>query len=213
MSTIVYVSRHSRAFRDLLGEYNALDVEQIRNEKNPLSVEGEKRAEVLSKVDLLRDVLVVYSSHYVRAMSTAKYLCEANNIRLNVDSRFGERKFGVKNMSELPNDFFEKQILDWNFKLNDGESLNEVSVRMRDGLFDLLDKYSGKTIMIFSHGTALTTMLKEWCEIKLNNDSKLVELYFNGKMVFDGNWDAPEVFRLEFVDKKLVDIKNIKVEY
>lgn len=33
---------------------------------------------------------------------------------------------------------------------------------------DLLDKPKGETTMIVAHGTSLTTMLKDWCEIKLN---------------------------------------------
>ena len=44
MITTVYISRHSQSFRDLLGDYNAFEIEQIRNEKNPLSVNGEKSA-------------------------------------------------------------------------------------------------------------------------------------------------------------------------
>lgn len=213
MKTIVYIARHSKAFKDLLEEYNSFEIEQIRNEKNPLSVEGEKRAEKLSMIEELRDVEVIYSSHYVRAMSTAKYVCEANNIKLNVDSRLGERKFGVDKISDLPKDFFEKQTLDWDYKLDGGESLNEVSCRMKNCLFDLLDKYNDKTIMIVSHGTALTTMLKDWCQIKYNFDTNLVEVYFAGEMIFDGNWSAPELFRLEFENEKLVDIRNIEVDY
>ena len=213
MKTIIYIARHSKAFRNLIGDYNSFESEQIFNEKNPLSVEGERRAEKLSMLEELKNVEVIYSSHYVRAMSTAKYVCEANNIKLNVDSRFGERKFGVLKISDLSDDFFEKQILDWDYKINDGESLNEVSKRMKEGLFDLLEKYNNKTIMIFSHGTALTTMLKDWCDIKYNFDTKLVELYFNGEKVFDGNWNTPELFRLEFDDNKLINIKNVKIDY
>ena len=45
---IIYLIRHSQPFRQLLGEYNANEIEQIRNEKNPLSVDGEKYAEQMS---------------------------------------------------------------------------------------------------------------------------------------------------------------------
>lgn len=37
----------------------------------------------------LKNIDVLYSSHYVRAMSTAKYISESNNIMLNVDERLG----------------------------------------------------------------------------------------------------------------------------
>ena len=48
----------------------------MRNEKNPLSVRGEEKAKIMSEIDELRNVEVLVSSHYVRAMSTAKYIAE-----------------------------------------------------------------------------------------------------------------------------------------
>src|SRR5574344_1747133 len=100
--TTIYLLRHSQPFRELLGEYNANEIEQLRNEKNPLSVNGEKLAKNMSEKKELQNIDAIYSSHYVRAMCTAKYIAENNNLKLNVDERLGERKFGVNNMSELP---------------------------------------------------------------------------------------------------------------
>lgn len=206
--TIVYIARHSQPFRKLLGDYNVNEVEQIRNEKNPLSVTGENKARLMSELEELKHIDVLYSSHYVRAMSTAKYIAENNNILLNVDERFGERRFGVKSMDELPKTFFEDQFRDWNYKLPNGESANEVSSRMNEALLELLTKYKNKTIAIVSHGTAISTMLSKWCDVKLNEETKLIEIYFNNKLVFDGNWDCPELFKLEFDDNNLISICN-----
>ncbi len=209
--TIVYISRHSQPFRKLIGEYKSNDVEQLRNEKNTLSVAGEKFAEQISNYSELSIVEVLYSSHYVRAMGTAKYISEKNNILLNVDERLGERRFGVDNMSELPSTFFEDQFRNWDYKLPDGESLNEVAKRMNEALLDILNTNKGRTIAIISHATAISSMLKTWCDVKLNEDSKLVELYFNNNLVFDGNWNCPELFKLEFDDSNnLISINNIK---
>lgn len=47
--------------------------------------------------------------------------------------------------------------------------------------------------MIVSHATALTAMLRKWCEIKTSQEKDL-EIYFNNKMIFKGNWKAPELF-------------------
>ena len=208
----VYISRHSEPFRKLLGEYKANEEEQIRNEKNILSVVGESKAKQLSEFDELQNIDVLYSSHYVRAMSTAKYIAEANNIVLNVDERLGERRFGVNNMSELPPNFFEKQFRDWDYKLENGENLKDVSKRMNEVLMEILDNNKNKIITIISHATAISAMLSKWCDIRLNEDSKLVEIYFNNNMIFDGNWDCPELFKLEFDDNNnLINIKNIKI--
>lgn len=208
--TTVYISRHSEPFRKLIGEYNVNEVEQIRNEKNPLSVNGEKYAKELSEREELQKVDVLYSSHYVRAMSTAKYIAERNNIKLNVDERLGERKFGVKNISDLPDDFFDEQFRNWDYKLPDGESVNQVIKRMNEVLKEIINNNKGKNIAIVSHGTALSSMLTTWCEVKLNEETKLIEIYFKGNLVFDGNWKAPELFKLEFDNDNLISIENVR---
>ena len=208
--TTVYIARHAQPFRDLLGDYCAHEQEQIRNEKNPLSVFGEQRAQAMASIWELNNIDVLYSSHYVRAMSTAKYIAENNGIKLNIDERFVERKFGIKTWDELPQDFFEHQFHDWNYKMDNGESLNEVARRMQEALQELLVKYEDKRVMIVSHGTALTVMLSKWCRLQLNETTKLIEIYFKDKLVFDGNWSSPELFKLIFDKDQLVSIENIR---
>ena len=210
MKTIVYISRHSKPLKDLVETYDAKESEQIRNEKNPLSVEGEDRALKMSMYQDLQDIDVIYSSHYVRTISTAKYIALNNHIKLNVDERFGERKFGLDGATTLPDNYFEDQFRNWDYKLPLGESLNEVADRMKSGFDDLLKANAGKKVMLVSHGTALSAMFSKWCTVKLNEATKLVEIYFKDRLVFDGNWDAPELFKLEFEDTELIDIKNIK---
>ena len=102
MKTVVFITRHSESFRNFIDNYNVLEKEQVRNEKVCLSVNGEVKAKELSEYDELKNIDVIYSSHYVRAMSTAKYIADVNKLKLNVDSRFGERKFGVDDLKKLP---------------------------------------------------------------------------------------------------------------
>lgn len=209
--TTIYLLRHSQPFRKLLGEYNVNEIEQLRNEKNPLSVDGERLAKEMSERDELQNIDVIYSSHYVRTMCTAKYIAENNNIKLNVEERLGERKFGVNNMSELPPTFFEEQFRDWDYKLENGESANEVSKRMNEVLLEILNKNQGKNIALVSHGTTISAMVKTWCNVVLNEETKLIEFYFNAKLVFDGNWNCPELFKLDFDENNnLINIKNVR---
>lgn len=210
MKTIVYISRHSKPLKDLVETYNAKESEQIRNEKNPLSVEGEDRALKMSMYQDLQDIDVIYSSHYVRTISTAKYIALNNHIKIKVDERFGERKFGLDGTMNLPDNYFENQFRNWDYKLPLGEALNEVADRMKSGFDDLLKANAGKKVMLVSHGTSLSAMFSKWCTVRLNEVTKLVEIYFKDRLVFDGNWDAPELFKLEFEDTELIDIKNIK---
>ena len=54
-------------------------------------------------------------------------------------------------------------------------------------------------------------MLKTWCDIRLNEDTKLIEIYYDNKMVFDGNCNCPELFKLVFDENdNLISIMNIR---
>ena len=86
--TCIYLIRHSEQLR----LKNDEEESQIANEKIILSVEGEKKAEEISKLSELQNIDVLWSSNYVRALSTAKYISLENNIEINIDKNFNERK-------------------------------------------------------------------------------------------------------------------------
>lgn len=89
---------------------------------------------------------MVISSNYVRAMSTAKYFAARNNLPVLIDENFGERKFGINKWSEKPVDFEQKQREDKNYKIGDGESLNEVANRMNNELRKIVAKNENKKL-------------------------------------------------------------------
>ena len=89
--TIIYLIRHSEQMR-ITGTYAASEDAQLKNEKIILSIEGERKAKELSEKEELNNIDVLYSSNYVRAIATAKYIADKNNISINVDERLGERK-------------------------------------------------------------------------------------------------------------------------
>ena len=205
---VVYLLRHSEpiSFNDL--NYPSNELQQLNNEKLILSETGEKKAKILSEYKELENVEIIFTSAYVRTMATAKYLALKNNLKLNIDRSFDERKFGVLKWEDLPENFSQKQIYDWDYKTKDGESLNEVKKRMYNGLIKVLK--NNKNILIVSHGTAITCLLSNFCELEINGQDKLPGVYFKGDLVFDGKYNAPELFKLEFDDLKLVNITNIK---
>ncbi len=86
METIIYLIRHSEQLK-LKGENFSNDSSQIKNEKIPLSIKGEFLAQSLSNIEELKNIDVLFSSNYVRAISTAKYIAEKNNIEINIDER------------------------------------------------------------------------------------------------------------------------------
>ncbi len=55
--------------------------------------------------------------------------------------------------------YSKQQWSDFSFKLSDGESLNEVQSRNIAALNRLLSAYPNETILIGTHGTALSTVV------------------------------------------------------
>lgn len=197
----IYFMRHSEALKPV--NINNSDSLQIQNEKWGLTIEGEKLAKEKSKQVEFNSFDVVISSNYVRAMATAKYFTEDE---IYIDERFGERKFGINSWDEKPKDFGERQFNDFNYKMPNGESLNEVICRESKALTEVLNKFSDKKILIVGHSTALASLFSKWCEIGYTDGYK-----FKGKVFFDGVWKHCETFKLTFDDNNnLINIENIK---
>ena len=204
--TTIYLIRHSKTLK-VKNEYND-DNLQIQNEKYSLSIEGEHIAEEKLNNKEFENIDVLYSSNYVRTIQTAKYIAEKNNIEININSDFGERKFGINTWDELPENFERRQFQEENYKLSNGESRKEVTDRMYNAIIKILNDNKNKRIAIVSHGTAISFLLRKWCSIE-KNDGK-GKVVFNDNIIFNGNLDYCVTFKLEFDDNKLINIENIK---
>ena len=203
--TIVYLIRHSEQLK-ISGIKNIKDDDQINNEKIILSVEGENKARELSEKEELNNIDVIWSSNYVRAISTAKYIAYRNNLEINIDSNFNERKLGnLETLKELGKDkkysYTEEQLLDEKLKNIDGENRIEVNNRMSNSLNKILKENEGKNIVIVSHGAAIKFLLMNWC--KLNNELKLT--YKN--LIID--LKSLSLIKLEFNGTNLDDLSLV----
>lgn len=207
--TTIYLIRHSKPMK-VNNTFNK-DNLQLQNEKSSLSIEGEQIAkDKLNKKDF-DDIDIIFSSNYVRAIQTAKYLSEKNSAEINVISDLGERKFGIDSWDELPDNFERKQFLDENYKLNNGENQKEVRDRMYSVIMKILNEYPNKRIAIVSHATAISYLLKKWCDVSIVDDK--LRYSFKNEIVLDGYFNYCETFKLVFDDEnKLIDIKNIKLD-
>ena len=76
--TTVYLVRHSEPFKIHKGMEEVNESILFSNIKTPLSIDGEHFAESISNNLEFKDLDVVWSSNYVRAMSTAKYFVNEN---------------------------------------------------------------------------------------------------------------------------------------
>ena len=207
--TTINLIRHSKPMK-VNNTFNK-DNLQLQNEKSSLSIEGEQIAKDKLNKKEFDGIDIIFSSNYVRTIQTAKYLSEKNSAEINVISDLGERKFGIDSWDELPDNFERKQFLDENYKLNNGENQKEVRDRMYSVIMKILNEYPSKKIAIVSHGTAISYLLKKWCDVNIVDDK--LRYSFKNEIILDGYFNYCETFKLVFDDEnKLIDIKNIKLD-
>lgn len=207
--TTVYLIRHSvRMPLNVIESINTNQDNTVLSEKIILSVEGEKRAQLLSEKKELQNIDIVYTSNCVRTLQTAKYIIEKQNLKVNIDERLNERK---KDPFTKIHDFKE-QFYNENFKPINGESQLEVKNRFAEAFQEIINKHKNKRIIIFSHGYAIMFFLLKYCELIEVKDDQTITLKYNKKIIFNKKINAPEVFKLTLNDDKLENIELIEFD-
>ena len=210
VNTTVYMIRHSLKFSSSnIETYNTTQNDVLKSEKVVLSVEGEERAKTLGNLDIFNNIDVIYASNCVRTLETAKYLLSRLNLKVNLDERFDERRFGIPNSDKYP-DWFRMQYFDQTFKTEGGESQEDVRNRVNEAFNEVVNNNRGKTIAIFSHGYAITFFLMKWVKLLELTEDRKFTFEFNGKIFYNKKLDAPEIFKLTINENnELIDIEYI----
>lgn len=163
-----------------------------------LSAKGMKDREHVTKFMADKGVDVVLSSPYKRAVDTIKEFADSKNLDIILENDFRERKVDSGWIEDFTA-FSKAQWADFTYKLSDGECLNEVQKRNVEALKKVLDEYEGKTIVIGSHGTALSTIINFY-------DSSFGYAHFeNIKSLM------PWIVRFDFRDKECVSIQSYDI--
>lgn len=203
--TSIFLIRHSEQLK-INSLLNSSENSQIANEKIILSVKGEKKAEKLSNISELFNLDAVWCSNYVRALATAKYIAERNNLEIQISTALNERKLGnldslAKLKDKFTHPFTTEQLLDEKLKNEDGENRFEVNNRMTSFINTLLNSNEGSRIAIVSHGAAIKFLLMNWCSLNEN-----FELVYQNKVL---NIDSPSVIKLEFNKDSLLNLSQL----
>ncbi len=210
MKTTIYLIRHSEKLSmNLIERYYNDEFYQLTREKRILSTNGEEKARKLSENKEFENLDVIYSSNYVRAIQTAKYFAEKQNVIINIDKGLNERKYGNPEKSI---DIGIQQYYDENIKNIDGESRKEVTERIYKSFLNIINRNRGKRIAIFSHGAAITFLLMKWCELVSITKDKKKCLKFNNKIIVNKIFEAPETFKIIIDEKNNIEsIENLSL--
>ena len=120
----------------------------------PLTEAGLKSREVV--VETLKNIHIdrFLSSPYKRSIDTIQTAADYFGMKIETDERFRERKAGT-----WDDDWLAKRWADFSCAEEGGECLASVQARNIEALKEVLAKYAGETVVIGTHGTALSTIL------------------------------------------------------
>ena len=211
--TTIYLIRHSIKEKNYC-VVDSIDSDQVIDEKEILSVEGEKRALLLSQNEEFNDIDELWASSYVRTHQTAKYFLK-DDLKINISSAFDERHYGTFD-EDIDRDKFERfwidQFKDLNLKNLDGESGLDVQNRIDKKIKEIISNNRDKKIAIVGHNASIIFYLLKYCKLESAEPIKKLTISFNGKTFIDnGIMGAPSFFKLEF-DDDLVDISYYSID-
>lgn len=145
--TIVYFVRHAEP-----------DYRNHDDLSRELTEKGLRDSKLVTRFLSDKGVDIVFSSPYKRAIDTIRDFSETEGLEIHLEDDFRERKVDSCWIEDFTS-FCKVQWTDFDFKLSDGETLREVQTRNIAALNRLLRAYRDKTIVVGSHGTALSTII------------------------------------------------------
>ena len=145
MTTIIFV-RHA--------ESNLRNHDEQLRELSPKGMEDRKRVtEFLCE----KKIDAVLSSPYRRAVDTVADYAQTHGFAIERMDGFRERE--LPGWIEDFDVFVKRQWEDFDYKLPGCESLRQAQRRCMAGLETVLRRYAGKTVVIASHGTAISAVI------------------------------------------------------
>ena len=203
----IYLIRHSGPFVDIDNYKDYPNISWDNYNRNMiLNTEGENKAKKLSNNIEFANIDEIYSADSARAIGTAKYIAEKNNLSIKLNEKINERNLGIKTISELPDNFNKKSFDEKDYKIFNGESLNEVDERMNNFINDIIHNSYNKTVIV-THGIILLSFLSNLCEFSY--DGKVFFIKYKNNILVNGNPKNPDVFKLTIDNDKIINIENI----
>ena len=148
--TKVYFVRHAEP------NYNNRD-----DMSRELSAKGMVDRELVTQFLYDKHIDIVLSSPFKRAVDTVVHFADSKGLNIEIVNDFRERKVDSVWIEDFTA-FSKAQWADFDYKLSDGESLNEVQHRNISALNGVIEKYKGKNIAIGTHGTSLSTIINQY---------------------------------------------------
>ncbi|NLA86965.1 MAG: histidine phosphatase family protein [Clostridiales bacterium] len=157
--TTIYLIRHAEAegnlYRRIHGQYDSL-----------LTPRGKKQLVELERRFADTPIDYVYSSDLYRARATAAAIYESHGLELSLSPLFREVNMGVwEDLTWGEVERFEPEQLEYfnndpsAWRVDGSEDFYSLQKRFTGAIYGIAEKHSGKTVAVFSHGSAIRTFI------------------------------------------------------
>ena len=180
LTTVIFV-RHAQSLHPYSDERT-----------RPLTEQGIKDRHIVEETLKGRNIDAFFSSPYKRSVDTIRPAAELFGMDIKTDERFRERDNGVNEPGLV-----EKRWADFDFAEEGGESLGAVQRRNIEALSEILAAYAGKTVVIGTHGTALSTIMNYY------DPGYVLENY--RRVMY---W-MPNILEFSFDGERLIEIREL----
>ena len=117
-----------------------------------LTPKGIAQAKELAQSVAEKTVDIILTSPLSRAVETGKIVSDHCKIPLYVEDRLIEQNYGIYEGVDRKNQQFLDNKRNFAYKYPNGESMMQVAYRIYSLLDEIREKYSGKKVLIISHG-------------------------------------------------------------
>lgn len=164
-------------------------------------------AKNVSLLSLLNDVNAIYSSTNASNMLFAKTLAKRINKDVYASDKFADERIGNLKKQNIKDVYFMQEH-DFNIKLTDGESLNEVGKRVKSEIEHIANLSNLKKVVIFTHKRSFLGYLINVFSPSYTLEDNLV-IEYDDNVIYDNSKNDIDIYRLSFDNGSLENIKKI----
>lgn len=186
--------------------YNDLDLPESKI-RLPIINKLKDTAKSVSLLKLLSDSNAIYSSQNASNMLFAKTLAKRINKDVYSSDKFADEKIGNLKKQSIKEVYFMQEH-DFNIKLTDGESLNEVGKRVNAEIEHITNLNNLRKVVIFTHKRAFLGYLINVLEPSYTLDDNLV-IEYDDNVIYDNSKNDIDIYKLTFNHSDLADIEKI----
>lgn len=123
----------------------------------PLTEEGRQDSAQVTEFFKDKQVDAIYCSPYRRSLDTIAGVASTHGKKIQTDERLRERKAAPGSNNRV---MFLKRWNDLSFHEEGGESIGQVQERNIEAVREILKRQEGRSVVIGTHGTALSSILR-----------------------------------------------------